>query len=417
MDEDKREDDSMGFAMEDLFIGSSSGYQKFKKQHNVEEVDEPTPEEEPEKQKITPKIVISKATLKELDEEHMTILRRTRCAHDYGEVYMQSSLEFYDQYYNDTEASPELKAARQIRRIYTSYTDYLNAIETRNAYLDTLIEKYGEDKFMNKLAMGLVREWIPPIPTLSKRSPDYEMYLSGVIPIETEVLPEGTTKEVLEAMQEEVKDVELVQTSSVETSIGMIRMIDEIIDEEYNGGYNKYQKGNSITNLDDLNRVFRSWYKPDVSDTNRVMFKNAPENIKKRYEESLGYAEPGLLTRIMNGEEDGEVIPNPNEMVHDPVTGRSMTRKEYDTRCTIRMLARSGWSESRLLAYFNVGSTLGKQKRKRKASKKRRRDTNETGGDIASIYGAPVLDNSGMDPLYVDSQELQDAIANLMRGD
>lgn len=415
--DDERELEDLG----GVFIGSNQSYEKFKKQHNLtDEEDENSGEtnsqEKESSDKPSTKTVLSKNTLTKIDDETMTILRRTRCAHKYTEVFMQSSLEFYDQYYNDNEASPELKAARQIRRIYTSYTDYLNAMKIRNAYIDTLIEKYGEDVFMQKLSMGLIRDWIPPIPTMSKRSPDYEMFVTGMIPVKTKTLPEGTTRKVLEAMQEDVEGVEIERSSDVETSIGRINAIERMLDEEYSGGYRKTTK---IESLEELNRVFKSWYKTDNADKKHEMFKNAPENIKRRYEENLGFSEPGLLSRLASGEEIKEAEPSMNEMVQDEVTGRSMTRREYLSRQTIRMLARTnGWSESRLLAYSNVGSSLERMSRKKKANKKRRRnDSNETGGDIQMMYGNMMNAPEGIDPMYCDDENLVDALTSLMRGD
>jgi hypothetical protein len=149
------------------------------------------------------------------------------------------------------------------------------------------------------------------------------------------------------------------------------------------------------------------------------MFKNAPENIKKRYEDELGFSEPGLLARIAKGEEIEEPEPNMNEMVSDDKTGRSMTRKEYMSRQTIRLLASTdGWSESRLLAYSNVGSSLERMSRKKKARKKRRRnDENELGGDISAMYGNMMNAPEGIDPMYCDDENLVDIISSLMKGD
>lgn len=413
------DDEKIGMDDFGLFIGSNQSYEKFKKQHNIVDEESKKSEqsdetEEPSVQAST-KTVLSKQTLTKIDDDTMTMLRRTRCAHDYTDVYMQASLEFYDQYYNEHNVTPELKAARQIRRVYTSYTDYLNAMKIRNAYIDTLLEKYGEDNFMNRLSMGLIREWIPPVPTLSKRSPDYEMFITGMLPVTTETLPEGTLSKVLESLQEDVADDDVEQTSSVESFIGRINAVGAALDEDFNVGYRKH----TVDSLEELNRVFKSWYKTDDSDSKHEMFKNAPENIKKRYEEELGFSEPGLLARIANGEEIEEPEPNMNEMVSDDRTGRSMTRKEYMSRQTIRLLAATeGWSESRLLAYSNVGSSLERMSRKKKARKKRRRnDDNELGGDISAMYGNMMNAPEGIDPMYCDDENLVDVISSLMRGD
>lgn len=398
-----------------LFIGTVKSYKDYKRKHQIadseeDKADDAEREKTQEKQTASTNIVLSKATLTTISDETLTILKRTRNAHNYDDVYMQSSLDFYDNYYNDETASPELKAARQIRRIYRSYMDYLNAMRVRNEYLDTLIEKYGEDTFMSKFALGLVREWIPPIPSLSKKSDDYELYLSGMIPTTSETLPEGTAEKVLESMQDEFDWSGVIVKNSVEDAIGVVTQVKEALDEAFGGS----RHSATINNLEDLNKVFQSWYKPVDKDTGeRVLFKNAPENIRKRFLEECAFSEPGLLTRLMNGEELEKPEVNMKEMVHDPVTNRAMTREELMRRQTIRLLAQLGWSESRLLQYNNVGSSLERAQRKRKASRKRRRDT---GGDIEEMYNimnAP----EGLGAMYVDQDELIESVRQLMRGD
>ena len=38
--------------------------------------------------------------------------------------------------------------------MYRYYGDYLKALEIRTAYIDTLVDKYGEDDFMKKLQLN-----------------------------------------------------------------------------------------------------------------------------------------------------------------------------------------------------------------------------------------------------------------------
>lgn len=400
----------------DLFIGSKSSYEKHLRTNNIESEDaediKSSNSKESEKRKNV--AVLSKETLKPISDDMLNILKRTRTIHDYNTVYMQSSLEFYDEYYNDNEASEELKAARQIRRVYRVYLDYIKAIDIRNAYIDTLIEKYGgEDTFQSKLSMGLVKDWIPKMPILSKKCPDYEMYLSGLIPIESETLPEGTTQEVIDSMQKELDGVELEESFDIETCIGMVDDYNEYVESIYNEyGLGRNSKSNTVTisDLEELNKVFKSWYKPDTGETEQIMFKNAPENIKKRFLEYCSFNEPGLLNKVGHGEEIEPELPDMNEMVYDEKTGKNMTRKELMQRQTIRLMAQNGWSESRLLNYSNVGSRLEKMKRKKKVSRKRKRPSNELFDDIMN---SP----TGADPIYSDNEYMSDAFLRLMRGE
>ena len=403
----------------DLFIGSNHSYEVYKRENKIQEPEESNDgsrKKQADKKDKPTVTVLSKSTLKPISEEMLTILKRTRCAHEYTEVYMQSSLDFYDEFYNDTEISPELKAVRQIRRVYKNYADYLTAIEVRNQYIDTLVEKYGgEIEFQKKLSMGLVRDWIPSMPTLSKRSDDYEMYLSGMVPTTVKTQPEGTILEILKSMQENVEDLVMEEDFGIETSIGVVREYNEFVDSTYYDklGYDRKGSTVSISDLEELNKVFKSWYKSDGGDSeHREFFKNAPENIRKRFYNYCSFNEPGLLARIGRGEEIEESLPDPNEMVRDSVTGKSMTRRELEQRETIRLLAKNGWSESRLLNYYNVGSSLERMARKKKASKKRRKRSGSA-NELFDAMNSP----EGIDPTYAENDYLSQAFMDIMRGD
>ena len=394
----------------DLFIGSKSSYEKHKRQNNivVEEDDEPV-KPQPQQQRNTS--VLSKETLKPIDDEMMQILKRTRTVHDYSVVYMQSSMEFYDTYYNNEEASEELKAARQIKRVYKVYADYIKGIQARNAYIDTLIEKYGgEEEFQRRYSMGMVQEWIPKLPILSKKCPEYELYLSGHIPTECEPLPEGSLEETLEAMAEMLEGVELETDFGIETRLGLINQYNELMESEYaRWGVPSHYDSVSVSDLEELNRVFNSWYKPETGKTEMILFKNAPENIKKRFNEQSAFDKPGLLTRVSNGEPLDEDVIDMNEMVHDEKTGRNMTRKELMNREMIRLMAKGGWSESRLLNYTSTSSRLVNKKRKTRVSKKKKRPSTEFYNDALSCTGA--------DPMYSENDYMSSAFLSLMRGD
>ena len=398
----------------DLFIGSKSSYEKLKREKNiVEENNEPEDSHESSKKQIQNVAVLSKETLKEIDDDMMTILKRTRTVHDFSTVYMQSSVEFYDEYYNDTEMSDELKAARQIRRVYKIYADYLKAVEVRNNYIDWLIDKYGgEDEFQRKMSLGMVRDWIPKMPVLSKRCPEYEMYLSGMIPTKSETLPEGAINHFMESMEEDMKDIGIEQTFSIETNIGSVNRYDDYMDTMYSeyGISNKRSNTVTISDLDNLNKIFASWYKPETGKVETELFRNAPENIRKRFEEACSYNEPGLLTKLNNGGEIEDPELDMKEMVHDSVTGRTMTREELMKRQSTRLFADLGWSESRLLNYANVGSKLERMSRKKKANKKRKRASTEI---IDDFMNSP----TGVDPIYSENDYLSSAFMELMRGE
>ncbi len=411
MDDDERE---VVVNLDDLniFFGDTNSYEEYKKTHNITDTDDDEEnQQEEEKEKIVPKMVLSKETLKKIDDETMKILRRTRCVNDYEEVFMQSSMEFYDEYYLKEDVPPELIKARAVRRIYRDYSKYLNAIKDRNAYIDTLIEKYGEDKFLKNLSLGLINEWIPPMPILSRRAKDYDLYLAGIIPTEKESLPDDALFTVMDGLREELGDVELIQMSGPETSIGEINLVNSI-SANTEGCYRGSYGTSGVQNLDELNKIFHSWYKSDkTSDGERQFFKNAPENLRKRFDEWSAYNERGLLARIANGEQIEEEPVNMNETVYDEKTERPMTRREFEQRQVIRFLGKHGWSESRLLNYQNIGSALEKGQRKRKSRRRKRIGADEI--DMSSFYN----DDTGLDPMYSENEAILDSIYNLMRRD
>lgn len=403
----------------DLFIGSNSSYEKYKRDNKIheDESDNKSIKKKPSEKVESTVTVLSKNTLKEISDDMMAILKRTRCLHDYKDVYMQSSLDFYDEFYNDTEMSDELKAARQIRRVYKDYSDYLTAIDVRNNYIDSIIEKHGgEDEFQRKLSIGLIDDWIPILPILSKRCEDYDLYLSGMLPVETEPIPKEVVENVMAELQENITDDYVEESFGVETSIGVIRAYNDYVDSAYNK-WNVSRNGSSvISDLNELNALFKSWYKPDGGDThNHEIFKNAPENIKKRFFDYCSFDEPGLLTKVKNGEDIDDDLPDQNEMVRDEKTGRSMTRHELEQRETIRLLAENGWSETRLLNYSNIGSKLEQMTRKKRASKKRNKRASTSGFiDDDFFMNSPL---SGIDSTYADNEYMSNAFMELMRGD
>lgn len=398
----------------DLFIGSKSSYEKIKREKNIVEENNEPEESHEQKQKPSGNVaILSKETLKDIDDEMMTILKRTRTVHDYSTVYMQSSVEFYDEYYNNTEMSDELKAARSIRRVYKVYADYLKAVEIRNNYIDSLIDKYsGEDEFQRKMSLGMIKDWIPKMPVLSKRCPEYEMYLSGMVPIKSETLPDGTLEHVMDAMNEDMKDIEVEQIFSIETNVGLVNQYDDYVDTMYSEYGMSDNRSNTVTisDLDNLNKIFASWYKPETGKVETELFKNAPENIRKRFVEECSFNEPGLLTKLRNSGEIEDPEIDMKEMVHDNATGRTMTREELMKRQSIRLFADLGWSESRLLNYANVGSKLERMSRKKKANKKRRRASTEVMDDFMN---SP----TGVDPIYSENDYLSNAFMDLMRGE
>lgn len=408
----------------DLFIGSKKDYQRLLREHHKSDKfaneKEDDGNDEFDKTENSTVIVLSKDSLQPIDEETLNMLKRTRTKHDYNEVFMQSSIEFYDEFYNSTTMSKELAAARQIRRIYKDYEAYLEAVDIRNAYIDTLIDKYGgEDEFERKLSWGFVEDWIPKMPILSKKCKDYDLYKANMLPRSMFMSPKGDVKGTLEAWQEYMADTELTITYGVETNMAVIRNYEAYMDLAFADLPAKYDKKKTVT-IDDLNgltNTFNSWYdgsnnSGDSDDDEDMYFRNSPENIEKRYYNQSYYHRPGLLYSLMcEGGEIPEEEPDPNEMVYDEETGRMITREKLNELEFIRLMGRTGWDTVKVKRHFETVSSLDTMLRRSKPRRRRNK------APMTESYSHPSLfDNTGIDPSTYMNDLTRDFIRMMEEG-
>jgi hypothetical protein len=318
-----------------------------------------------------------------ISDDDLKILKQTINRHDAQTVYMQSDIGFYDEYYHEDDSieGDLLREAKKIRRIYKSYPKYLYAMYIRNLYLDFLADKHGgPDRFETYFSMGIINEWIPPIPVFSKSSSDYEQYKSGVIELNSvEFIDDDKLSEHAKLITEEegIDINEVGVTGDVMTSPVVLRHIN---DSSTVTGITARSNNNAINGVDmddliSIQNMFRSWYRPQV-DTNvkpiEDLFSNTPEKIRERF-----YTSPIVdMGESKFGGDIVEIEPDPNEMVIDKTLNRPMTRKEYEQREFIRLMSRAGWNEVRMMRYLGVGSKyeqqlmFNKEKRKNKANKK-----------------------------------------------
>lgn len=411
----------------DIFIGSNKEYERAvrKKSINVnpDDVNESNGTDTDGAVKKEVKIDdLSRANLTKLDDETLKILRRTRTVSNYETVYMQHKLDFYDSYYNRTDLPEELKAVKRLRRIYRSYRDFLRAISIRDQYIDYLVNKYGgESEFARKMDMGMVRDWIPVVPKLSKKCPDYNLYLSGMMPMDEQELSEDEIKQVQEELTKVADNLDIELRYDVETSIGDIKAYAKMVEEadrQFTGGRSNVSTVSS-GDLTSLQNIFKSWYKPDnESNHSKELFYNAPENIRKRFLVEKEYNAPGLLTRIMNGEYVKEPERDPNEMVFDQELGRAIPYKEWLIREDARLFERAGWSKAKLLNYRNVGSKLEQIARKGRPNRKRLRSCQINNSSPGGLYSdiLQTCDEDGIESSYVDNGYILGKLEELMRG-
>jgi len=92
---------------------------------------------------------------------------------DFGEDYYSKGVS------ND----PLIMKAKSIRRKYSNYFDYIDAINLYNEYIELLIDKYGSWSLIkNSYKVGMLDEILPPRPRLKKNRKNKEYLRAGVIP-------------------------------------------------------------------------------------------------------------------------------------------------------------------------------------------------------------------------------------------
>jgi hypothetical protein len=342
-----------------------------------------------------------------ISDEDLKILRGTITRHEYDTVYMQSRMDFYDDYYHEDPDSYEalLSEVKKIRRIYVNYNDFLRALDLREQYIDSLVEKYGgSGLFEVYYNTGLVTDWIPPEPQLSKRSKDYDRYMNGDLWSADGEFDYDRFRELIDQQIEDMGiDLEKVGVrGDVVTSPVILAHLN--YSSNVTDGYRSTNNinGVSVTDLTALQEMFRQWYHEESETTNsskseEEWFSNTPEAIRARY-----YTRPLVYMDNKFGEPIIDEEPDPNEMIIDSELNRPMTRSEHDQRKFVRLLRDSGWGELRMMRYLGVGSKYEqklmfmKQKNKRKAKKKAQ-------GLIQSIMGDDMDDLS----MVISSDELR----------
>ena len=355
-----------------IFVGFVEDYEKFQEQKGVEAAGA---SEDKDIRRI------AYDNMDPISDDDLKILKTTITRHDPHTVYMQSRIDLYDDFYHDDPDSYEtiLAEVKKIRRVYVNYQEFLNALDLRDRYLESIVEKYGGESVFNVYYnSGLITDWIPPEPQLSKRSKEYARYIHGdALSAEGEI-DYDRFKEMMDIYVEEMGiDVESIGVvGGVVTSPVVLKNVD------YGTRVTTSTKGANIngvsaSDLNSLHAMFRQWYHedndiPKKNDDESEWFCNTPEAIKAKY-----YTQPLVYVDQKFGEpESDEEVFDPNEMVIDPELNRPMTRSEYEKRKFVRMLRDSGWSELRMMRYLGVGSKyeqklmFQKQKNRKRAKKK-----------------------------------------------
>lgn len=380
------------------FIGFQEDYEKYKK------TDEAKAESN---QKSSEGVVLDSDTVEPISDEDLLII--TQCCgtrHDSSTVYMQSNIEFYEQYYmdSDNEEDDELyQEVKNIRRIYKDYLKFMYANHIRDIYMERLYEKYGGiDRFATMNCIGAVKEWIPPIPTLSRRCEDYDLYLRGDMPL---MIGDIDEEYILERIDEYTKELDIegmrvvakVLTNRLERANTALEHKDT---SPIRKSQNNTISGVSVNELEELQQLFTSWYHPETSNTGnnndqtkKEFFSDSPEKIEEAYYTKSAANVRGELDKII---EAGycEDVPDydPDDMVTDPKSGTPMTYAEYRRRNFIREISDMGWDSLKLMKRMGVGSSyeIRMLEQKKRSGKKRKKKamslmSEVAGSDISSI--------------------------------
>ena len=125
--------------------------------------------------------------MEDLYLEYLEDLRRVADADDdYFPDFLFNFLsnDFGDNYYQRGIAeTPLLADAKKIRRKYSDFFDYIDAMEIYDQYMDMLAEKYGSKKIVKHSAKeGYLEEYVPPKPRLKNTRKNRQLAANGIIP-------------------------------------------------------------------------------------------------------------------------------------------------------------------------------------------------------------------------------------------
>lgn len=389
------------------FIGFEEDFNEYKKEEKTQNV-------------VGTSNKIAYDDMPEISEADLKLLMESRYRHDPFVVYMQSDVNFYDEFYNGNESvingidKELMEDIKNIRRIYKNYFQYDHALRLIDIYLDALEEKYGgPEMFQTYLQAGLVKDWVPPRPVYSRTSPDYQYYLEGKFELNVndwdddkiESLMKELTEELLSEIPiEEIGIVGDVMTDPITSSQFMLASQQQR-GGVYRMGMNTNFNGVSANDLIEVQRMLRSWMDPETEvksnnkTTTNEYFSDTEEAIRARYFTQSPITATGLSEAIEKGymDEDEEDL---DEMVIDPVSGRPMTRGELRNRQFVRFLSEAGWNELRLMRKLGVGSNFElklleqKRRRRKNAAKKAKSFMDDiVGYDITEVTDIDELNN------------------------
>lgn len=98
-------------------------------------------------------------------------------------LFNPSFNDYGDNYYQRSKSENDAREIRGLRRKYSNFFDYIDAVRVYNRYMDKMVEKYGSIRIIkNCLMEDLMPDYIPPKPKLKMNRRNKEYLRCGIIP-------------------------------------------------------------------------------------------------------------------------------------------------------------------------------------------------------------------------------------------
>ena len=391
-----------------IMFGSINKVNEYKKQQGIEVT--PSIEDKPETStmgafQIGGDIENGEVVIK---DDERALLDKVLLKSDPDEVFMQENVGFYDRYYlsNSKKLDDELlQEARKIRRIYKNYTKFMYACYIRERYLDMLDETYGADSEF-KFVVNNIKipddVFIPPNPIYSRNAPDYDKAMAGILPTELPI-DEPTYEDLMEFFQDLLTILEIdIDSVGIKYDVCTDRIVDRVYDDYTSQSSGKKFSGPSVnvTDLDNLQRLIKSWHKKEDEKQEakrKIPFPESDAGKRHQFINEFAYY-------IVDHIDDPLVeVQDENELVYDEKSKKTMTRKEHSQRTILRMMSEtSGWDMVKLMQQMQVGSKLERTKLKSKSSRRKKLKKK------AASFMSDILGDNSFEGDITSADELRD---------
>lgn len=273
-------------------------------------------------------------------KEKKQVEQRDTLNNDLSVVYVR---DFGDEYHQDVDITdPVVRDARNIRRRYQNPIEFAYANIALDEYLETLVHKYGgPNKFKLALELGLVTEYLPPIPKMKGGARIRSLMASGRILgnkpgyVRHEDMP--TEEELMDILEPQDVEGDRYQVAA--------RSSDEYI--HYIDNYTKLPAYTMMMNRDNMNAM--SQYRNSTSfEDLAAIFAMSGNTSDPDIEQGNG-VRPDLLRlstavdgkrmhQILNPEENGRAL------ITNPITGNLITRSTSEKLEMVEMFRQHGWN-------------------------------------------------------------------------